>query len=118
MQYLPFRMEQVVASARLESLDSGFARSFGKLEALLKQAKEARDAWCPRRFGKNWSCTEPGCHLHALERRPPSPQKQHYPSTDMPETPSSVRLEQVAPSSRQSVQSSNGACVSEASSLR
>ena len=75
-------MEQVVAIARLESLDSGpgqFPRSFGKLEALLKQAKEA-PVPDPGSFCTHWSCTEPGCNLHALERRPPSPHKQHCPS--------------------------------------
>jgi len=63
-------MEQVVASARLESLDSGFARSFGKLEALLKQAKE--DAiftpWSADRWNRLLRVVGSQGNLPAVER--------------------------------------------------
>ncbi|CAE7242722.1 engB [Symbiodinium sp. CCMP2592] len=64
-------MEQVVASARLESLDSGqFPGSFGKLEALLKQAKE--DAiftpWSADRWNRLLRVVGSQGNLPAVER--------------------------------------------------
>ncbi|CAE7877148.1 engB [Symbiodinium microadriaticum] len=66
-------MEQVVAIARLESLDSGpgqFPRSFGKLEALLKQAKE--DAiftpWSADRWNRLLRVVGSQANLNAVER--------------------------------------------------
>ena len=70
------RMEQVVASARVES--GPFAQSFRQLEALLKRAQEAPGSALLRR--RSGQLRRAGCNFHALECGSRNPQSKSDPS--------------------------------------